>query len=111
MKEAAGRQDIKIRLGVPFRDGAKRVNCLTGIFKLDVRYDGKVYPCEAFKNDNLKQIKADADNVKDKTLKEIYHSSDYFTKYVHSDKTIHRQKQGQLHGIYSSLRCTIGHGQ
>ncbi len=77
MKEAAGRQDIKIRLGVPFRDGAKRVNCLTGISKLDVRYDGKVYPCEAFKNDNLKQIKADADNVKDKTLKEIYHSSDY----------------------------------
>lgn len=77
MKEASGRQDIKIRLGVPFRDGAKRVNCLTGISKLDVRYDGKVYPCEAFKNDNLKQIKADADNVKDKTLKEIYHSSDY----------------------------------
>lgn len=77
MKEAAGRQDIKIRLGVPFRDGSKRINCLTGICKLDVRYDGKVYPCEAFKNDNLKRIKADADNVKDKSLKEIYHSSDY----------------------------------
>lgn len=77
MKEAAERQDIKIRLGVPFRDGAKRINCLTGICKLDVRYDGKVYPCEAFKNDNLKRIAADADNVKDESLREIYHSSDY----------------------------------
>ena len=77
MKEASARQDIKIRLGVPFRDGAKRVNCLTGICKLDVRYDGKVYPCEAFKNDNLKRIVADADSIKTKSLKEIYHSSDY----------------------------------
>lgn len=77
MKEASARQDIKIRLGVPFRDGANRVNCLTGICKLDVRYDGKVYPCEAFKNDNLKRITADANSVKDKSLKEIYHSSDY----------------------------------
>lgn len=77
MKEAAGRQDIKIRQGVPFRDGTKRINCLTGICKLDVRYDGKVYPCEAFKNDNLVRIEADADNVKNNSLKEIYHSSDY----------------------------------
>lgn len=77
MKEAAGRNDIKIRLGVPFRDGAMRINCLTGICKLDVRYDGKVYPCEAFKNDNLKRIVADAENVKDKSLKEIYCSSAY----------------------------------
>ena len=77
MKEASARQDIKIRLGVPFRDGANRVNCLTGICKLDVRYDGKVYPCEAFKNDNLKRIEADADSIKAKSLKEIYHSSDY----------------------------------
>lgn len=77
MKEAAGRQDIKIRLGVPFRDGATRINCLTGICKLDVRYDGNVYPCEAFKNDNLKRITAEADNVNSKSLKEIYYSSDY----------------------------------
>ena len=80
MKEAAARQNIKIRQGVPFRDGAKRINCLTGICKLDVRYDGKVYPCEAFKNDNLKQIEADADNVKDKSFKEIYRSSIYLTQ-------------------------------
>lgn len=80
MKEAAEHSNLKIRQGVPFREGAKRINCMTGICKLDVRYDGKVYPCEAFKNDNLKCVEADADNIKDKSLKEIYHSSDYLKK-------------------------------
>ncbi len=77
VKEASERSRIKIRLGVPFRDGTKRINCMSGISKLDVRYDGNVYPCEAFKNDNLKRIAACAENVNDKSLKDIYHSSDY----------------------------------
>ena len=80
MKEAVGRKDLKIRLGIPFKDGAKRINCLTGICKLDVRYDGKVYPCEAYKNDNLKHIGTEAENVNEKSLKEIYHSSTYLTQ-------------------------------
>ena len=92
MKEAAGRQDLKIRLGVPFKDGAKPINCLTGICKLDVRYDGKVFPCEAFKNDNLKQIKADADNVKDKSLKDIYSSSEYLKQVRSLLRTFQREQ-------------------
>lgn len=80
MKKASEQTDLKIRLGVPFRDGNKRVNCMTGICKLDVRYDGKVYPCEAFKNDNLKRIKAEAESVKEKSLKEIYHHSAYLNQ-------------------------------
>lgn len=77
MKEAVEHSIINIRLGVPFRDGAKRINCLTGICKLDVRYDGNVYPCEAFKNDNLKLVAAKAESIKEKSLKDIYHSSEY----------------------------------
>lgn len=68
----------KIRLGIPFGDCAKRINCMTGIVKLDVRYDGKVYPCEAFKNDNLSHlINADAESICNKSLRDIYHSSAY----------------------------------
>lgn len=77
---AAESKDTKsnIRLGIPFSDCAKRINCMTGIAKLDVRYDGKVYPCEAFKNDNLSHlILADAESICDKSLQDIYQSSVY----------------------------------
>lgn len=80
MKEAAGQSNIKIRQGVPFQDGVRRINCMAGICKLDVRYDGKVYPCEAFKNDNMRCITANADSIMDKSLKEIYQSSNYLNQ-------------------------------
>lgn len=76
MKECLANNIIDIRIGIPFIECDKRVNCLAGISKLDVRYDGKVYPCEAFKNENLKHlITSEADNVKEKPLKEIYRKS------------------------------------
>lgn len=78
MKEASEYSNIKIRLGIPFREGIKHINCMTGICKLDVRYDGKVYPCEAFKNDNLTHMFTSyADNIREKSLIDIYHSSTY----------------------------------
>lgn len=70
-----------IRLGIPFSDCTKRINCLTGIAKLDIRYDGKVYPCEAFKNDNLSHIiTSEAESICDKTLRDIYKSSEYLSQ-------------------------------
>lgn len=79
--EGARMYNNNIRLGIPFRNCAQRVNCLTGIIKLDVRYDGKVYPCEAFKNDNLKGIiKAEAESVCEKPLKEIYYKSEHLSQ-------------------------------
>ena len=67
-----------IRFGIPFSDCSQRINCLTGIVKLDVRYDGKVYPCEAFKNDNIKKmIMVEPDSIYHKSLKDIYENSEY----------------------------------
>ncbi len=67
-----------IRLGIPFGDCSQRVNCMTGISKLDIRYDGMVYPCEAFKNDNIGSlITAQADSICDRSLKDIYYTSEY----------------------------------
>lgn len=66
----------KIRLGLPF--SAKRASCGTGTKKLTVRYDGYVFPCEAFK-DGMMEIEKGIipENVKEKSLKEIYSNSAY----------------------------------
>lgn len=67
-----------VRLGIPFQDCAKRVNCMTSISKLNIRYDGNVYPCEAFKNDQPFFIShAQADNVYENRLRDIYANSVY----------------------------------
>lgn len=66
----------KIRLGLPF--SAKRAACGTGSIKLTVRYDGYVFPCEAFK-DGMMEINKGVmpENVKEKRLKSIYEESGY----------------------------------
>lgn len=66
----------KIRLGLPF--SAKRAACGTGSIKLTVRYEGYVFPCEAFK-DGMMEINKGVmpENVKEKRLKNIYEESKY----------------------------------
>lgn len=92
MKEATEYSNIKIRMGVPFRNGTRRINCMTGICKLDVRYDGKVYPCEAFKNNNLMHVGIETDNVNKKSLKEIYLSSAYLIHVRSLLETFQKEK-------------------
>lgn len=66
----------KIRLGLPF--SAKRAACGTGSIKLTVRYDGYVFPCEAFKDGMMEIDKGvKPENVKEKRLKDIYVVSGY----------------------------------
>lgn len=79
-----------IRIGMPLVKG--RPICYTGTSKLDVRYDGFVFPCEAFK-DGMMDIEGDVPrNVKNASLEEIYSSSSYLcrirlglAKYKESD--------------------------
>ena len=74
----ANKCQSNIRLGIPFTDCSRTINCMTGTSKLDIRYDGKVYPCEAFKNDNIGNvITVQSDSIYNKSLKEIYHTSEY----------------------------------
>lgn len=65
-----------IRLGMPF--SAKRAACGTGTVKLTVRYDGYVFPCEAFK-DGMMELEngVTPENVKENRLKDIYLQSAY----------------------------------
>ena len=70
--------ETSVRIGIPFLKCSKRVNCMTSVAKLNIRYDGNVYPCEAFKNDQPTHIlHAKADNVYQKRLKDIYNNSAY----------------------------------
>lgn len=81
MRECAEKNSEGIRLGIPFSECKGKTSCLTGTIKLDVRYDGNVYPCEAFKNDQLDEIfQINADNVHRMPLIDIYHNSTYLQR-------------------------------
>ena len=70
--------EIPIRVGIPLRECATKINCMTGISKLNIRYDGLVYPCEAFKNDlPVGFTEAGPDSIYDKPLECIYQDSPY----------------------------------
>lgn len=81
MRECAVNNSDGIRLGIPFSECNGQISCLTGTIKLDIRYDGNVYPCEAFKNDQPNNIfHASADNVNTHSLLDIYHNSQYLNE-------------------------------
>lgn len=72
---------ISIRFGIPFSDCMRRKSCMTGTSKLNIRYDGLVYPCEAFKNDLPEDFVAiRPESVYMKSLKDIYTQSAYLAE-------------------------------
>lgn len=92
--------DDKIRLGLPF--SAKRAACGTGTVKLTVRYDGFVFPCEAFKDGMMELSRGiKSDNVKNMPLKAIYEHSASFQAVrdglkVFSDSDCNEKCYGQF---------------
>lgn len=78
MDECVKKNASNIRIGIPFSSCNNRINCLTGTDKLVVRYDGNVYPCEAFKNEfYCAQVQSPPDNVNQTKLEVIYSSSNF----------------------------------
>ena len=78
IKRASHEYNGCIRFGIPLAECSERFNCMAGTVKLNIRYDGNVYPCEAFKNDkpsNLSTFKPD--NIKFRRLKDIYNDSHF----------------------------------
>lgn len=69
----------RLRLGKPYRTG-KYSTCNTGTIRMAVRYDGFVFPCGAFKDGVMEYEGCKPDNVKEKSLIEIYEKSAYITK-------------------------------
>lgn len=68
-----------IRLGIPFSQSKLSCSsCHAGSTKISIRYDGLVYPCEAFKNDEPKgMVSAKPESIYDKRFADIYRDSEY----------------------------------
>lgn len=72
---------ISIRMGIPLSGNLSKLKCTTGISKLNIRYDGNVYPCEAFKNNEpLGFSQFHPDNIYEKRLIDIYKQSPYLSE-------------------------------
>lgn len=97
-KEAKQHAKVKIRLGIPLQLGSDLYDCKTGIAKLNVRYDGLVYPCEAFKNDLPEGFTRNKpENVFEKRLTDIYENSAYLHEI--------RERLTDFHQIKSCESC------
>ena len=68
----------KVRIGLPYSDSYCRIYCKAASDKINVRYDGNVYPCEVFKDDLLNaKLGCEPDNVWKDSFYDIYKNSPY----------------------------------
>lgn len=68
----------KVRIGLPYSDSNCRIYCKAASDKINVRYDGNVYPCEVFKDDLLNaKLGYEPDNVWKDSFYDIYKNSPY----------------------------------
>ena len=68
----------KVRIGLPYSDSNCRIYCKAATDKINVRYDGNVYPCEVFKDDLLNaKLGCKPDNVWKDRFYDIYQESSY----------------------------------
>lgn len=76
---------LNIRIGVPLSDADRQHVCEAAKGKLNIKYDGHVFPCEVFKNDEVDfQINEHyPENINLKALSDIYFNSEYL-QYVRS---------------------------
>lgn len=68
-----------IRIGFPLSDGSGICQCEAAYGKVNIRYDGRVYPCEAFKNNQVRALDGiTPESIFEKDIADIYQSSEYF---------------------------------
>lgn len=71
--------DIDIRIGVPLSGESVCQKCEAANGKLNIKYDGKVFPCEVFKNERVSKCMngMHPESIHDKSLLDIYNGSSY----------------------------------
>lgn len=72
-------RNLPIRIGVPLSGDSSCYKCEAAQGKLNIKFDGTVFPCEVFKNHSFKKALGNVkpDNIYEKSLYEIYTSSEY----------------------------------
>ncbi|NMM62080.1 radical SAM protein [Clostridium sp. P21] len=72
---------VDIRIGVPLSEENNKDSCEAARGKLNIKYDGFVYPCEVFKNNRIKMKDLVPENINEIDIESIYKNSMYL-KYV-----------------------------
>jgi MoaA/NifB/PqqE/SkfB family radical SAM enzyme len=97
------RSDISIRIGVPLSSNNNCHKCEAAKGKLNIKYDGHVFPCEVFKNDKFTKLSngSQPDNIYRGGLYNIYNNSSYL-KYIReaSEKFAHCNNKENCIGQY-----------
>ena len=72
---------ISVRVGVPLTAGTSCRTCEAANGKLNIKYDGEVFPCEVFKNNSMEKSLGGLkpDNIYRHSLYDIYQNSVYLT--------------------------------
>lgn len=70
---------FNIRVGVPLSEDENKHSCEAAKGKLNIKYDGYVYPCEVFKNNRVKmdECTIKPDNIYKNDIVSIYNNSKY----------------------------------
>lgn len=76
------RADFPIRIGVPLTEDMTCAKCEAANGKLNIKYDGAVYPCEVFKNIRMEHSLEGIlpENIYDHSLEEIYTDSEFLKR-------------------------------
>ncbi len=79
LKALQKKSNINIRIGVPLSTDVSCHKCEAANGKLNIKYDGNVFPCEVFKNDRIahKLRCFTPDSIYEQTLMSIYQNSQY----------------------------------
>ena len=70
-----------IRIGVPLLGETQESRCEAANGKLNIRYDGRVYPCEVFKNNRVEVLgEKEPGSIFESKIEDIYQSSEYLAE-------------------------------
>lgn len=78
LKKIYENNQYAIRIGVPLKGESSDVHCEAANGKINIRYDGKVFPCEVFKNNSIGVLSGiEPDSIFDSDFASIYNKSNY----------------------------------
>lgn len=79
LQEIREQVGMEIRVGVPLSFDTSCYKCEAAKGKLNIKYDGYVFPCEVFKNNSMEKSLCGVrpDNIYQRTLSDIYNYSEY----------------------------------
>lgn len=80
LRELKDRYGQLIRIGTPLLGETEEAHCEAANGKLNIRYDGNVFPCEVFKNLDNNALGLTPSNINQESLYKIYNECEYLNR-------------------------------